>query len=379
MDMERLKLSKGIQTFETLRTEGFVYVDKTKYLVDLIDQGGTYFLARPRRFGKSLTVSTFEALFSGRKDLFEGLHAEEFLSRPGFQPSPVILLDMSKVITNRGIIEIENTIAKQVRNIANELNVALPDSHLPGSLLDDLIMRTAKQYNQKVVILVDEYDKPYTDFVNATEMAENVRIALRNFYTQIKANDRYIRFVFLTGISKFARLGVFSTLNNLDDISMMPEYAGICGYSEEEIIQYFPDYLEDTASEMQISTDELIGRMRHYYNGFSFDRNAIARFYNPFSTLLFFAHKTFSNFWFQTGATKFIVDFLKDKNLTVEQFRNFWVSYNFLNNPGDMDVTSPAGFLYQNGYLTVRTGIIDELSLDYPNTEVLNSMSELLA
>jgi hypothetical protein len=160
---------------------------------------------------------------------------------------------------------------------------------------------------------------------------------------------------------------------------MKPEYAGICGYTEEEIIQYFPDYLEETSKKIQISTEELIERMRQYYNGFSFDYEISERIYNPFSTLMFFNKKFFNNYWFQTGGSKLIAEYMKDKRLTVEQFRNFPTTYNFIDTPGDLDSTEPHGFLYQSGYLTLREGTISDLSLDYPNTEVLNSMSELVA
>ena len=378
MEHKKLKLPIGIQTFEEIRTEGYAYVDKTKYLVNMIDTGKIYFLARPRRFGKSLAISTFDALFLGKKELFKGLYAEEFLNRPNFKPSPVIRLDMSKVITNRGIDEIENTIIRQVKNSAGKLGVSLSDSNLPGSLFEDLIVNTATKYNQRVVILIDEYDKPYTDFVNNPEMAEEVRKILRNYYVQIKANDEYIRFTFITGISKFARFGVFSTLNTPEDISMLPGYAELCGLTEEEIIHYFPDYLDETASSMQISTLELITQMRYYYNGFSFDSNAKVKLYNPYSTLSFLKCKEFFNYWIDTGKPKFIADYMKNRYLTVEQFRNFPVSKDFAKSPGDVDTSPPEGFLYQCGYLTLRPGITDDLSLDYPNTEVLNSMSKLV-
>ena len=379
MKNKKLKLPIGIQTFETIRSEGYVYVDKTKYLVDLIDTGKIYFLARPRRFGKSLTISTFDALFSGKKELFSGLYAEEFLNRPDFKPSPVIRMDMSKVTTNHGITEIENTIVKQVKNIAGRLDVSLSDSKLAGSLFEDLIVNSAKKYNQKVVVLIDEYDSPYTDFVNDHEMAEKVRDLMRNFYVHIKANGEYIRFTFITGISKFAKFGIFSTLNNTHDISLSPDYAEICGYTEEEIIEYFPDYLEDIANDMRVTTEKLIEEMRLYYNGFSFDSGAKTRLYNPFSTLSFFFEKVFSNYWMETGRSKVIADYLKNRNLTVEQFRNLPISRDFAKSPGDVDTTPPQGFLYQCGYLTLRPGTTDDLSLDYPNTEVLNSMSALLA
>ena len=369
----------GIQTFEKLRTEDYVYVDKTKYLVELIQNGQIYFLARPRRFGKSLTVSTFDALFSGKKELFKGLYAEEFLNRPDFKPSPVICLDMSCITTDSGIDAFKKSLRELTINVADRLEVKVPKQLSPGDILIKLIVNTVKKYNQNVVILLDEYDKPYTDFVNDPKMAEEIRNVLRSFYVQIKANDRYIRFTFITGISKFAKFGVFSTLNTPFDISLMPKYAEICGYTEEEIRQYFPDYLEETAVKMNMTTDELVDQMRGYYNGFSFDSNAEARLYNPYSTLSFFAEKEFFNYWMDSGRSKVIADYMKNRHLTVEQFRSFPISRDFAKSPGDMDSTPPEGFLYQCGYLTLRPGTIDDLTLDYPNTEVLNSMSALAA
>jgi hypothetical protein len=158
----------------------------------------------------------------------------------------------------------------------------------------------------------------------------------------------------------------------------MPQYAEICGYTEKEIKQYFPDYLDETANEMNISTDELVDKMRYYYNGFSFDSSAKARLYNPYSTLSFFVEKEFYNYWVDTGRSKVIADYLKNRNLTVEQFRNFPISRGFAKSPGDVDTAPPEAFLYQCGYLTLRQGTSQELALDYPNTEVLNSMSTLL-
>ena len=379
MENKKLKLPIGIQTFEKLREGDYVYVDKTKYLVDLIDNGSVYFLARPRRFGKSLTISTFDALFSGKKELFKGLYAEEFLNRPDFKPNPVIRLDMSQTTTDCGIDTMRESIKLITLRIAENLGVEIQGNIPIGNLLDELIINVSKKYASKVVVLIDEYDKPYTDFMTDSDMAEKVRDVLRNFYIRIKANDEYIRFAFLTGISKFAKFGVFSTLNNLNDISLQEKNGNICGYTENEIINYFPDYLEETANEMQITTEDLIVKMRNYYNGFSFDISAKARLYNPFSTLLFLDNKEFLNYWIDSGKPKFIAEYMKNRNLTVEQFRNYPVSRDFVKSPGDVDSTLPEGFLYQSGYLTLRPGVLDDLSLDYPNTEVLNSMSKLLA
>ena len=378
MENKRLKLPVGIQTFEEIRTEGYIYIDKTRHLVNLIDTGKIYFLARPRRFGKSLTVSTFDALFSGKKEIFKGLYAEEFLNRSEFQPSPVIRLDMSQISTGKGIEVFDSALKQMTIEMAERMDVDVPVHQPAGEILRNVIVKTARKENKKVVVLVDEYDKPYTDFVNDTVMAEKMRNALRDYYIQFKSNDEYIRFTFITGISKFAKFGVFSTLNTPKDISLSPKYAELCGYTEEEIIRYFPDYLEDTAHEMQISTQELLERMRYYYNGFTFDGKAETRMYNPFSTLSFFADMDFVNYWIETGQPKFIADYMKHRNLTVEQFRCFPVSKGFAQSPGDVDTTPPEGFLYQSGYLTLRPGDSDALSLDYPNTEVLNAMSELV-
>ena len=285
---------------------------------------------------------------------------------------------MSKVTTNKGIDGVEESMLNMTRQVAKKLGITLSDTQLCGDVLSELISATVQKYHQKVVVLIDEYDKPYTDFVNDPDMANQIRNILRSYYMQIKANDEYIRFTFITGISKFAKFGVFSTLNTPIDISLAPEFAEMCGYTEDEIVRYFPDYLEEASQTFHISSQELMERMRNYYNGFSFDSGAKARLYNPFSTLLFFRNREFFNYWIDSGQPKFIADYMRGRNLTVEQFRNFPISRDFAKSPGDVDTAPPHGFLYQSGYLTLRPGFTDDLSLDYPNTEVLNSMSELV-
>ena len=376
---KKIKLSIGIQTFEKLIEKKCVYVDKTKYLIDLIENHEVCFLARPRRFGKSLTISTFDAIFSGKKHLFKGLYAEDFLNSPDFESSPIIRLDMSEITTCKGLDKIEQAMQIDTLNVANKLNVKIQENLSSDKMFGQLIENAAKKYNQKVVILIDEYDKPYTDFVNDIDMANKVRNILRDYYSKLKAKDEYIRFLFITGISKFAKFGVFSTLNTPLDISLMPKYTEICGLTEEEIIKYFPDYLEEIANEMQISTEKLIEEMRKFYNGFCFDSKGNTKLYNPYSTLTFLEKKEFLNHWVDTGRSKMIADYMKNRNLTVEQFRNIPISVDFAQNPGDMDTASPEGFLYQAGYLTLRPGTSDSLCLDYPNTEVLNSMSALVS
>ena len=376
METKPRKLPVGIQTFSEIREGNYVYVDKTKYLVDLIDNGKIYFLSRPRRFGKSLTISTLDAMFSGRRELFEGLHAEEFMNRPDYRTSPVVRLDMSKVTTDSGMDNVRHSIAKMTAAAAKRYNIEVNKDEHPAEILDALIMELAQRHG-KVVILLDEYDKPYSDFYDDRERAEKIRETLRNFYIRIKSNDEYIRFVFVTGIAKFARFGVFSSLNNIEDISMNKEYGEICGLTEAEIARYFPEHIARTAMETGLSSAELLEKMRDYYDGFCFD--GVHRLYNPFSTLCFFKAKEFNDYWMESGTPTLIAKYLKNRNLTVEQFRRFPVSKDFLRMPGDMDATPPEGFLYQGGYLTIGEGTINDYALDYPNTEVLNAMSALLA
>jgi len=373
----KLKLPIGIQTFKKLRENNCVYVDKTKYLVDLIENVDVCFFARPRRFGKSLTISTFEALFSGEKELFKGLAAEEFLYRHDFKPHPVISLNMSDITTNKGLDAIEESICTLTNKVARNLKIKLSNTKFPGDLFSELITSTAEKYNQKAVILIDEYDMPYTEFVNDPDMAEKVRDLLRNFYSRIKSNDKDIRFVFITGISKFTKMGVFSSLNNLVDISPDEQYGEMCGYTEAEIIKYLPEYLDETANEFGITVDELVEKMREYYNGFCFDFGGKHRLYNPFSTLCFFQKKKFLDFWFESGTPAVIAKYLKTKKITVEQFRNVSVSKDLIYNSVEIEKAVPENFLFQTGYLSLRPGTVNDFSLDYPNAEVLNSMSKL--
>ncbi|MDR2627093.1 MAG: ATP-binding protein [Dysgonamonadaceae bacterium] len=376
MEKQLKKLPTGIQTLEIIRETDCIYVDKTKYLVNVIENGRVYFRARPRRFGKSLTLTTLEAMFQGRKELFKGLYAEKWFNRPDFKPNPVIRLSLNKVTTKQGLEILNASLIKHIKDTASLLGVAVSESLSAGDLFDDLIINLYKKHNEKVVVLIDEYDKPYIDYVDEPVEAEKVRDVLANLYVRIKANDEYLRFVLLTGISKFAKLGVFSKLNNLTDISLRDEYAAMCGITHDELLQYFPDYLEITAEKMQITKDELVVRMEDFYDGFSF--NGTEKLYNPYSTLRFFEDKVFKNYWFDSGTSQMLATYLKNKNITVEQFRNYPISIDFVQNPGEMDSTPPEGFLYQGGFLTLREGITDDYALDYPNKEVLNSMSRLV-
>jgi hypothetical protein len=298
------------------------------------------------------------------------------MSRPDYHTSPVIWLDMSRVTTNAGIEGMEYSIIDMLKNISKQFNINSLEYKQADVVFDNLIRAITEKYG-KVVILLDEYDKPFTDFFAKPEIAEQVRELLRNFYVRIKANDEYIRFTFITGISKFTKMGVFSGLNSPIDISLDEDYAQMCGYTQEELEYYFSGHLDELVEKFGITKQELLKRIKDYYDGFCFD--GIHKLYNPFSTLNFFAKRKFLNYWMDSGTPKIIADYLKQKKLTVEEFRGKTISGNFANNPGDMDRTLPEGFLYQSGYLSIKETKGDNFVLDYPNTEVLNSMSHLLA
>jgi len=376
--MSLQKLPAGIYTFANIREGNFLYVDKTKYLVNMIDSGNIYFLVRPRRFGKSLTCSTFEALFQGKKELFKGLYAEEFLNRPDFKPSPVIRLDMSRASTHKKPKDVENLIVLTVYSVAKRLGVKLEKSLPIEFILQSLIEKTHDKYGEKVVLLIDEYDNPYTAFFDKPDMANEVRAILQDFYKQVKASEEYLRFIFITGITKTTKMGIFSTLNNITDISLDENYGKICGLTKGELEKYFTPYLEKVAEKMNFSLENLMIKVKDYYDGFCFDGKHYL--YNPYSLILFLGQKKFLNYWIATGTSSVLFNYLKNRNLTVEQFRGMPIDEDFVfNPPAEIEVAPPESFLLQSGYLSLRKGNEKDYCLDYPNTEVLNSMSQLLA
>ena len=370
-----LKLPVGIQTFKQLIRDGYVYVDKTKYLIDLIDTGKVYFLSRPRRFGKSVTISTFDALFSGKKELFKGLCAEEFFERPEYRTHPIVHLDMSQVVTKKGANAMQMSMFSQVLDNAERNGVVIPQYVMgePSVGLKELLKLTSQKHGS-VVVLVDEYDKPILDVLKERDLAEEYRDTLRNFYTQIKAEDANIRFVFMTGITKFTRTGVFSAMNNLYDISMDPQYATMLGYTEEELISNFSGYIDLAAKKFGLERDVLLAQINDYYDGFSLDGES--RLYNPFSTLSFLKMKEFKNFWFESGSPSFLIEYVRSHDIETEDFRGK-VEHEDFTSVTEIELAKPSSFLFQSGYLTVRERDRTLITLDYPNKEVLSSMANL--
>ncbi|MCX7997788.1 MAG: AAA family ATPase [Leptospiraceae bacterium] len=303
----------GIQTFRTIREGNYLYIDKTRWIYEMVKYPhGAYFLARPRRFGKSLTLSTLKEIFEGNKELFEGL----WISTTDYEwkKYPIIRVDFSTIQTFvredliKGILSVLN-------KIAEDYGIELKEENYDRKF-QELIQKLSKQ--GKIVILIDEYDKPIVDHITNPSLAIEMREILKGFYTIIKASDEYLRFVFLTGVSKFSKAGVFSGLNNLNDISMNPKFSSLVGVTERELIRYFKEYIKEFSQELNINTRELIEKIRFWYNGYCFSGNC-ERVYNPFSTLLLFEQREFKNYWFETATPSFLIEFARKRDFDISE------------------------------------------------------------
>lgn len=359
----------GVQDFVQLRRNNLLYVDKTARLLELIKNGCRYFLSRPRRFGKSLTLSTLDAMFCGRKDLFIDLAAEQWVAKQSESPSPVLRFDMSMLssISSTGV---EQAIVEMISRTARKRNVALYSQSMTGTLID--LIEEVYAVNGHVVVLIDEYDKPILDNLSSLKQADEMREVLRSFYTVLKSCDEYLRFVLITGISKFSKMGVFSAMNNLEDISMDKRFGDLAGYTQNELEHYFADWLNAIAEKMNISRDELLVRLKDYYDGFSFDGHT--RLYNPFSVLQCLNKGELRNYWYTSGSPTFIVKYMKEHQISdPEEYRHIEVSADFADTH-EIEYATPESFLYQSGYLTIEKNQDDTLTLDYPNEEVRKSL-----
>ena len=365
------ELPIGLQDFEMLRREDMLYVDKTERLLELVKNGRRYFLSRPRRFGKSLTLSTLEAMFKGQVELFRGLKAEEWVRRQSEKSSPVLRFDMSRLRQYSTGDELNEAIIKGLEDYAYLHDFEVKTEKKCSGMLLQVIYHLYKR-NGHVVVLIDEYDKPILDNLEDLKKAGEMREVLRSFYVILKSCDEYLRFVMLTGISKFSRAGVFSALNNLQDISMLERYGDMVGYTQNDLERNFSDWIDETAQKISLDKIELIKRIREYYDGFSFDGKV--RLYNPFSILNFFSDGKFGNYWYVSGSPTFIVKYMKKNAIQdPEEYRHIKVSSGFAD-AHEIEKSLPESFLYQSGYLTIEKWVDDEITLDYPNEEVRKSI-----
>ena len=357
----------GIQSFEKLRTNNLLYVDKTEIIYRLVTSGSYYFLSRPRRFGKSLTLSTLKALYQGQKELFDGLWIQDHWDWT--QQHPVIHISFSSIGYKE--LGLEKSIELQLRKIAKSTKIELIETGT-SQLFRELIEKISTR--NKVVLLIDEYDKPIIDYLDDLPQAKAHQKILKSFYSIIKDADPYIQFLMVTGVSKFSKVSIFSELNNLTDLSIHPKFSTLVGYTQTELEQYFEEGLQELIGVLAPTHADLLQLVKTWYNGYSWDGKNFV--YNPFSILSFFGAGEFQNFWFSTGTPTFLVNLLKNRN-----FYNLGKSEvgQAAFDSFDIENIDTYSLLFQTGYLTIKAKEPFGLYiLDYPNREVKDSMLQYL-
>ena len=361
------KLPIGIQTFEKLRQNDYLYVDKTKTALDLIENGAYYFLSRPRRFGKSLFLSTLKDIFEAKKELFKGLYIYDKYNWN--QKYPVIHISFAE-----GVLKTKEDILDKIEEVLQESEKKLKvDCHSDiynRKCFKKLIVEAYKKYNQKVVILIDEYDKPILDNIENIEVAKVMRDELKNLYSVIKGADEYLKFAFLTGVSKFSKVSIFSGLNNLEDITLDPNYGTICGYTQNDLETTFSKHLQGAN----------LKEVKKWYNGYNFLGESL---YNPFDILLFISKNfMFRSYWFETGTPSFLIKLIEKQNYFLPNLSDMKVDESILNS-FDIENINLDTILFQSGYLTInkikqtRRGSI-EFDLKIPNKEVQISLNDTI-
>ncbi len=365
----------GLQTFERIISENYVYIDKTDLIYDLAHESTYCFLSRPRRFGKSLLVTTLKAYFEGKEELFKGLAMDSLETE--WTAYPVIHFDISKgkYYSVNNLISTLNVIVSPYERLYN-LTPGENDDF--NSRIINIIHAARQQTGKKVVVLIDEYDAPMHDSMKDDALQEKIRDVMRNFFSPLKAEEDNLRFVFMTGISKFSQLSIFSELNNITNISMDDEYSSICGISKEELLENFREDIEDLAKTCKITFDEAVERLEFHYDGYHFSGNG-ADMFNPYSLFNTFRVNKFGSYWFSTGTPTFLIELLKEKNIDMLQMEDIWTSSDRFDTP-TKKITDPIPVLYQSGYLTIKDYIdmTDTYKLGFPNEEVRKGFSNSL-
>ena len=370
------KYPVGIQTFSNLREGNYLYVDKTKYIVDFRSKGMKYiFLSRPRRFGKSLFASTLQAYFEGRKELFEGLAIADYEKE--WACHPVLHFDMSgaKHFNEQELKDYLDYILLPYEKLYGEGK----GENTPNTRLIGLVTRAYKQTGQKAVVIIDEYDAPLLDVVHEEDNLQQLRRIMQNFYSPLKMLDPYLEFTFITGITKFSQLSIFSELNNLDNISMLDQYSAICGISLTELTTVMRPDVEGLGRALGLSYEECLDQLRQYYDGYHFSEHSEDVF-NPFSLIRALNGQKIDSFWFGSGTPTYLIKSLQKYHVNVTDIEQKRVSVD------DFDVSpeqmvSPLPLLYQSGYLTIKkySPLTKSYTLGYPNQEVRIGMLKSLA
>jgi hypothetical protein len=358
-------LPVGIQNFSKIIEDDYLYVDKTEIARSLIERYEYIFLSRPRRFGKSLFLDTLKNIFEGNQKLFRGLLIEKQWNWD--IKYPVIKISFSGGIHSKD--DLEEDLLHILKSNEERLELECEDKSKAKYFFAELIQKAFKKYQQKVVILIDEYDKPILDNIENIPEALIIRDGMRDFYTKIKENDEYLRFTFLTGVSKFSKVSLFSGLNNLEDISLNPDYGNICGYTQPDVDTIFAPYLEGVDME----------EVKRWYNGYNFLGDKV---YNPYDILLFIRNqKMFKNYWFETGTPRFLIELIKKNNYFVPKLNKLRVNESLVNS-FNLENLNLETILFQAGYLTIKrllsTGMGVSYELGFPNKEVQISFNDYL-
>ena len=366
MEQTLKNLPIGIQDFESLINDGYLYVDKTALMYRLVSTGRYYFLSRPRRFGKSLLISTLKAYFLGKKDLFEGLAVEQLEQK--WTVHPVLHLDLNTAkYKEPGKLDavLDKTLSKWEK--LYDIKPHDPDF---GMRFEDVIQCAYEKSGERVVVLVDEYDKPLLETIGNEALQEDYRSTLKSFYGALKSKDDCIKFAMLTGVTKFGKVSVFSDLNNLKDISLDNRYYNLCGIDDGELHGVFEPYVQRLADSQNITLDKAYSELKRNYDGYHFSKNMVGM-YNPFSLLNAFDSLEIGNYWFETGTPSYLVELMQDQDMKLWNITKKLVSSDVLNSV-DIATTNPIPVIFQSGYLTI-SGYDEEFklySLDFPNEEV---------
>lgn len=361
-----LKYPVGIQTFAKIREGGYVYVDKTAYIHKLIKQGQFYFLSRPRRFGKSLLLSTIEAYYKGKRYLFEGLALSTLAD--DWEPHEVLHIDLNSG-DYRNIEGLNEVLDSYLQRWEKKYSINNTYTS-PGLRFGSIIRRAAEISNKKVVILVDEYDKPLLNAIDDEAYAEELRVVLRDFYSTLKTEDRHIEFAMLTGVARFSKVSVFSDLNNLRDISFEEAYSGLYGISDRELRTYFTEGIRLLGEKTGLTVNQTFEELKHRYDGYHFAVGTEG-IYNPFSLMNVFSANRMDNYWFESGTPSYLVKLLRSGDWILKDLSGYTVGEEVLKSSGIV-TKDPIPALYQSGYLTMVSYDRDlgMVTLDYPNAEV---------
>ncbi len=365
----------GIQTFERIRKEDKLYIDKTEYIYRMSHTSGTYFfLGRPRRFGKSLLVSTMQSYFEGKKDLFKGLAIEKLEKE--WTEYPVLHFDMSggKHMEKE---QLEEYLCDMLEEQENMLGVTGKDK-APNLRFKDLILQMYRKTGKQVVVLIDEYDAPLLDVAHEKGKLEELRNVMRNFYSPLKKYEEYLRFVFLTGITKFSQLSIFSELNNITNISMDNEYAGICGITEEELLEQMSEDIEMLSKTLDLSADMTVAKLKEHYDGYHFSK-ASPDVFNPYSLLNCFAKRELGNYWFASGTPTYLINTMRQFDTLPTDIGHVEADESEFDAPTE-GMTTIMPLLYQSGYITIKDYNRDYnyYTLDVPNKEVKVGLTRAL-